>query len=485
MKQRLLEFIEKGFVLHPDVVVETTEHHACLTHLDGASQVQLSGLWSQVPSLIQAHGSLVAIEAALGAMFPTVSAEIIHEDLLSILAELYEAQMLTCAPVAPLVSFVVPAYNAASTIARTLRALCSQDTTHPYEVILVDNGSTDATLFEASSFPITILREPRRSRSYARNRGLYAARGTYVAFVDSDVYVASTWMDTVLAAFTSEHIAAVQSQIQYLATASNGILKQYHDHMNHGAVTPYPNMYRLPIPFCDTAAMMVRRQICFEHGIRFDTWLGRSEDVDLSFQLFKHGASIAFAPVIAQKDLGHDSLLRLIGVMFRQSFWDRRLMKRWLPALGLLSPTGWDMNRPLLPKQWTTMHMFGALLHLVRWLGWWVAALSELFIMPSLQTHEVQLESPTAIRSTSLQPSIRLAISPDAVRIVRWHAESLLQDTGLMLNKTARQMLVELLATGDETALIARLAEQYHVEPATIGHDFEMLKGELTAAGVL
>jgi hypothetical protein len=393
--------------------------------------------------------------------------------------------MLTRAPVAPLVSFVVPAYNAASTIARTLGALCRQETTHSYEVILVDNGSTDATLLEAASFPITILREPRRSRSYARNRGLYAARGTYVAFVDSDVYVAPTWMEKVLEAFTSEHIAAVQSQIQYKATASKGLLKRYNEHINHVTRTPYPNMYRLPIPFCDTAAMMVRRQMFCEHDIRFDTWLGRSEDVDLSFQFFKHGASIAFAPVIAEKDLGHDSLLRLVGVMFRQSFWDRRLMKRWLPTLGLLSPSAWEMNTPFLPMQWTTMHVFGASLHLIRWLGWWVAALSELFMMPSLQAHEVQLETETMTPSRSLQPSIRLAISPDAVRIVRWQADSLLQDTGLMLNKTARNMLVGLLVTGDEAELIARLSAQYQVELATIRHDFEMLKGELSAAGVL
>jgi hypothetical protein len=68
---------------------------------------------------------------------------------------------------------------------------------------------------------------------------------------------------------------------------------------------------------------------------------------------------------------------------------------------------------------------------------------------------------------------------------VRWQADSLLQDTGLMLNKTARNMLVGLLVTGDEAELVARLSAQYQVEPATIRHDFEMLKGELSAAGVL
>jgi len=485
MKQRLLEFIEKGFVLHPDVVVEATNTHTSLYHLESAAKIELAGIWSTLPELIQTHGTLAALQAAFESLFPAVEPTTIHEDLLSVLLQLYDEQMLTRAPIAPLVSFVVPAYNAASTIGRTLHAICNQDTKHAFEVILVDNASTDATLLEASSFPVTILREPRRSRSYARNRGVRAARGTFVAFVDSDVYLSPTWMTTVLDTFTSEHIAAVQSQIQYKATASKGLLKRYNEHVNHVTRTPYPNMYRLPIPFCDTAAMMVRRQMFCEHDIRFDTWLGRSEDVDLSFQLFKYGASIAFAPVIAQKDLGHDSLLRFIGVMFRQSFWDRRLMKRWLPTLGLLSPSAWDMNAPILPKRWTAMHVFGAFLHLFRWLGWWVAALSELFMMPSLQAHEVQLETETMTPSRSLQPSIRLAISPEAVRIVRWQADSLLQDTGLMLNKTARNMLVGLLATGDEAELIARLSAQYQVEPAMIGHDFQQLKGQLTAAGVL
>jgi glycosyltransferase involved in cell wall biosynthesis len=84
------------------------------------------------------------------------------------------------------VSVVIAAYNAERWIAQTLDSVLGQ--THPVlEVIVVDDGSTDETARIIRSYGgiVTFLQEAHRGRPY-RNRGIRAARGEFVAFVDSD-----------------------------------------------------------------------------------------------------------------------------------------------------------------------------------------------------------------------------------------------------------------------------------------------------------
>lgn len=89
----------------------------------------------------------------------------------------------------PLVSVVVPAYNCQDTLERTLTSIFAQEF-QDYEVILVDDASQDATLQIARSFAdprIKILQhEQNRGEAGARNTGLRAAVGDYVAWLDTD-----------------------------------------------------------------------------------------------------------------------------------------------------------------------------------------------------------------------------------------------------------------------------------------------------------
>lgn len=88
-----------------------------------------------------------------------------------------------------LVSVVVPAFNVSATLAETLRSILAQ--TYPYfEVIVVDDGSSDSTVSIAESFAedcrVRIVRQPNRGLAGARNTGIAASRGDYVAFCDAD-----------------------------------------------------------------------------------------------------------------------------------------------------------------------------------------------------------------------------------------------------------------------------------------------------------
>jgi glycosyltransferase involved in cell wall biosynthesis len=89
---------------------------------------------------------------------------------------------------APLVSVIVPARDAGSTIADTLESVCGQTVTD-LEVIVIDDGSTDDTVTRVAAVAdarIAVASFPGRGLSTARNRGLARARGAYLSFIDAD-----------------------------------------------------------------------------------------------------------------------------------------------------------------------------------------------------------------------------------------------------------------------------------------------------------
>src|SRR5262249_39213835 len=89
---------------------------------------------------------------------------------------------------APLVSVVLPAYNAERTIAASLASIAAQTVTE-LEVIVVDDGSTDDTIRVAKSTDrgdLRVISQANAGHAAARNTGVSAARGRYVAFLDAD-----------------------------------------------------------------------------------------------------------------------------------------------------------------------------------------------------------------------------------------------------------------------------------------------------------
>lgn len=88
----------------------------------------------------------------------------------------------------PLVSVIVPAYNAEGTIRGTLESVLAQ-TLRDLELLVVDDGSSDATLAEVSRVRddrLQVLSYEHGGRSAARNRGIERARGDFISFIDAD-----------------------------------------------------------------------------------------------------------------------------------------------------------------------------------------------------------------------------------------------------------------------------------------------------------
>src|SRR5262245_64028552 len=99
----------------------------------------------------------------------------------------------------PLVTVVVAARDEAATIARCVRSLREQ-THRAVEVVVVDDGSRDATGALAAAAGATVLPGDARGLASARNLGTAVARGTIVAYLDADAYVASDWLSSLVEA---------------------------------------------------------------------------------------------------------------------------------------------------------------------------------------------------------------------------------------------------------------------------------------------
>ncbi len=92
----------------------------------------------------------------------------------------------------PLFSIVIPVFNRARTLPGSLQSVLSQDF-RDYEVIVIDDGSTDAIDVVARKYAscgvVFLKNEQNRGVGYSRNRGTQAARGSWVVFLDSDSYL--------------------------------------------------------------------------------------------------------------------------------------------------------------------------------------------------------------------------------------------------------------------------------------------------------
>lgn len=101
----------------------------------------------------------------------------------------------------PRFTIVIPAYNEADFIGSCLDSLRQQDFAAPFEIIVIDNNSTDRTAEVARSRGATIVHESRAGVCSARQRGTELARGEIVVSTDADTVFAPGWLTRIDAAF--------------------------------------------------------------------------------------------------------------------------------------------------------------------------------------------------------------------------------------------------------------------------------------------
>jgi GT2 family glycosyltransferase len=210
----------------------------------------------------------------------------------------------------PLLSVVICAFNRRLLSARAVQSLTVQ-TVDPgtFEVILVDNNSTDGT-FEwgvefAKEFPqLRVVRETSQGLSFARNRGVHEAEAPIVAFLDDDAVASPGWVDALLQAFRfQENTVAVAGRIElewsrprpaWLPDEATGWLGYFALPADRRDMVPGRDNLRGGNMAIDRAALV-------DAGL-FDTRLGRTknglmgnEEVEFQRRLERLGRPMAYA----------------------------------------------------------------------------------------------------------------------------------------------------------------------------------------------
>ncbi len=178
----------------------------------------------------------------------------------------------------PQVSVIIPAYNAAETIVRTIESVLRQ-TYEDFEIVVINDGSTDdtAACVEAVRDPrIRLLSFSNGGLPTARNRGITAARGQYLAFLDSDDLWRKTKLESHVALFQSRADVGVVYSWTCTIDSEDRVLGQQH------CVSWEGDIYRhlLQAFFVGNASnAIIRREVVDSVG-RFDTGLICGEDWD-------------------------------------------------------------------------------------------------------------------------------------------------------------------------------------------------------------
>ncbi len=242
-----------------------------------------------------------------------------------------------------MISVIIPAYNAADTLPACLAALRAQSLPpNAYEILVIDDGSTDATvaLAQVHAPAVRVLTAAHAGPAAARNAGAQAAVGDLLAFTDADCEPAPDWLEALARPFDDPEVVGAKGAYRTRQTqlVPRFVQQEYQD--------KYDRMARRDkIDFIDTYSAAYRRAV-FLKNKGFETAFPTAsvEDQELSFRLAQKGYVLKFAPE-ASVDHRHD---RGLGEYLRRKFWIgywKAYLLRWHPEKVLS-----DSHTPLAQR---------------------------------------------------------------------------------------------------------------------------------------
>jgi len=192
----------------------------------------------------------------------------------------------------PKISVVVCSYNGERTIGECLAHL--QKVSYPsYEIIVIDDGSTDSTADIAAASPgVRLFSYPNGGLSRARNRGLLVATGEIVAYIDDDAYPDPHWLTYLASAFRSTNHAAIGGP--NLPPPGDGPTSDCVANAPGGPIHVLVSDEEAEhVPGCN----MAFRKSCLEAIGGFDPQFRTAgDDVDVCWRIQKEGFTIGFHP---------------------------------------------------------------------------------------------------------------------------------------------------------------------------------------------
>lgn len=192
------------------------------------------------------------------------------------------------------VSVIVPVYNLSEYIGATLDSIINQDF-NSYEVIVIDDGSTDDSLeiinekLSKSLIEYEIIHQKNSGVSNARNRGIELAKGEYIVFVDGDDYITGNHLSelyngetdfslTQLVKKDGDKLSATHHYSKRLISCDDFIKKEL-------------NM-EIPFNFCQ---LMYKTSLIKDNDLKFDANRIYGEDIEFALKALAYGGDVAIS----------------------------------------------------------------------------------------------------------------------------------------------------------------------------------------------
>ncbi len=231
----------------------------------------------------------------------------------------------------PFISVIVPVLNRENDIGRCLNSLLTLDYSS-FEIIVVDNGSTDKTQEIVSRFPAKMFVENKRGAYIARNTGLKHATGEIIAFTDSDCVAHRDWLKNLIKNYTNEKVGGVGGHL--LPYNPTNIIEEF---LSFGPLRIFHSsetvvMKRQPNQFLSgalgSANMSYRKEVLEEVGgfcKHFATFCGA---YDLCWRIQKAGYNVIYEPKALVYHKLRSSLFQLIKQFFLFGKCQTQLLKK-------------------------------------------------------------------------------------------------------------------------------------------------------------
>lgn len=199
-------------------------------------------------------------------------------------------------------SIIIPLFNVEEHLSRCLKSLSSQGLGEDeFEIILVDDGSTDSSGFLADTYAdkhsnAVVFHQENAGQGKARNVGLDNAHGFYVTFVDADDYIRPDKFAFLVGKCLENNLDACEYQMEKQnpdGSFDRHLVQPFKDDLIYtGEQVLLGN-----VSIASVCTIMYRRGFLDEHGLRFNEQI-KHEDVDFNLRMYPYAKRIMFSSVV-------------------------------------------------------------------------------------------------------------------------------------------------------------------------------------------